>query len=97
MNIYCHYSIFCTKGWGSEFFRGPSSRILQEAAVRIWDQSECQNAWKGKRTILSSMVCAGGENGIDSCQVIGYILIMFRWTDVYKIQRYISEKVFLFL
>ena len=63
-------SFFSTLGWGSEFFRGPSSRILQEAAVRIWDKSECQKAWEGKRTILSSMVCAGGEDGIDSCQVV---------------------------
>ena len=54
--------------------------------MRIWDQSECQNAWKGKRTILSSMVCAGGEDGIDSCQVIDYIPIMFKRTNVYNAQ-----------
>ena len=60
-------------GWGSEFFRGRSSRVLQEAPVRIWSNSQCQTAWKGKRTILSSMVCAGGDNGKDSCQVIRFL------------------------
>ena len=32
------------------------------------------------------MVCAGGEDGIDSCQVIDYIPIMFRRTNVYNAQ-----------
>ena len=83
-NIYYYQFVFCTKGWGSEFFRGPSSRILQEAAVRVWDQSECQNAWKEKRIILSSMVCAGGEDGIDSCQVIYFMATILRRRDVYN-------------
>ena len=58
-------------GWGSEHFKGPSSLILQEISIRIWDNTKCQDAWGNivNRTFPSTMMCAGGEIGKDSCQV----------------------------
>lgn len=57
-------------GWGSEYFKGPPLRILQEISIKIWDNIKCQEAWKDitKRTLPSTMLCAGGELGKDACQ-----------------------------
>lgn len=55
-------------GWGSQFFGGPSSDILQEVSVPIWNQENCQNMFVER--IGEYVLCAGAkEGGRDSCQV----------------------------
>ena len=59
------------KGWGSKYFKGPSSLILQEISIRIWDNKQCEESWGGivNRTFPNTTLCAGGEFSKDSCQV----------------------------
>lgn len=55
-------------GWGSQFFGGPSSEILMEVPVPIWNQDDCQNMFIER--IGENVLCAGAiEGGRDSCQV----------------------------
>ena len=57
-------------GWGSETFRGPSSKVLREVNMRVWENQDCQDVFDNLRTIYSTMMCAGGKSGMDTCQVI---------------------------
>ena len=59
------------KGWGSKYFKGPSSLILQEISIRIWDNKRCEESWGVivNRTFPNTTLCAGGEFSKDSCQV----------------------------
>lgn len=63
------YSPFVA-GWGSTFFQGPQSTILQDTQVTIVPTSECEKNYK---TIFSTQVfdnriiCAG-DGGHDACQ-----------------------------
>ena len=63
------------KGWGSKYFKGPSSLILQEIAIRIWDNKRCEESWRviANRTFPDTTLCAGGEFSKDSCQVKCYV------------------------
>ncbi|XP_064479906.1 trypsin-1-like [Ornithodoros turicata] len=54
-------------GWGHLFFGGPSSPTLQEAEVRIWNNTECQGAFP--QPITDVFLCAGDrKGGVDSCK-----------------------------
>lgn len=54
-------------GWGSQFFGGPSSDVLMEVSVPIWNQGDCQNVFIER--IGENVLCAGSpEGGHDSCQ-----------------------------
>merc|ERR1712038_446316 len=55
-------------GWGSETFRGPSTRILREVNMRVWENSDCQEIFGTLRKIFTTMMCAGGKSGEDTCQ-----------------------------
>lgn len=58
-------------GWGTIYFGGPSSNILQEVTIPIWTNSECAtNYGKLDRKILDTMMCAGNRDfgGQDACQ-----------------------------
>ena len=58
-------------GWGTIYFGGPSSNILQEVTIPIWTNSECAtNYGKLDRKIESTMMCAGNRDfgGQDACQ-----------------------------
>ena len=67
--IQCRYNVIII-GWGSETFRGPSSRVLREVNMRVWENGDCQKVFDNLRTIYSTMMCAGGKSGMDTCQVI---------------------------
>ena len=56
-------------GWGSDSFRGPSSRIMREVNMRVWENDDCQEVFGNLRKIYSTMMCAGGKFGMDTCQV----------------------------
>ncbi|XP_064471756.1 trypsin-7-like [Ornithodoros turicata] len=54
-------------GWGHLFHGGPSSPTLLEAELRIWNNTECQEAFP--QPITNAFLCAGNrEGGGDSCQ-----------------------------
>jgi len=55
-------------GWGTIYFGGPTSDILQEVNVRVWDTKDCAaNYKKLGRDVLDTMMCAG-DDFKDSCQ-----------------------------
>jgi len=61
-----------TYGWGRVSTYGPLPSTLQEVAVKIVSDQTCQAAFDAFNdpytwTITSSMVCAGGVGGKDSC------------------------------
>lgn len=67
-NNYHHSHYFPTKGWGTQFFGGPHSKVLLEVPVPIWDQQRCVNSFVD--SIFDETLCAGGyEGGRDACQV----------------------------
>ena len=56
-------------GWGTIYFGGPTSSVLQEVNVRVWDNKQCAtNYGRLNRKITDTMMCAG-ERGRDACQV----------------------------
>ena len=57
-------------GWGTIYFGGPTSQILQEVDVGIWRNSDCANNYgKLNRDVKDTMLCAGDDGGKDACQV----------------------------
>jgi len=55
-------------GWGTIYFGGPTSNLLQEVNVRIWGNDQCaKNYARLNRNVSSSMLCAGEERR-DACQ-----------------------------
>ena len=75
---------FSITGWGSETFRGPSTRILREVNMRVWENSDCQEIFGTLRKIFTTMMCAGGKSGEDTCQVVNYILTEFLFDSTHK-------------
>ncbi|XP_062136285.1 venom protease [Drosophila sulfurigaster albostrigata] len=54
-------------GWGTQKFNGAHSKVLMEANLPVWKQSDCQAAMV--EHIPSTVICAGlPEGGQDSCQ-----------------------------
>jgi len=55
-------------GWGTIYFGGPLSDILQEVNLRIWDNPTCKTNYEMiNRVITDNMLCAG-EVKKDACQ-----------------------------
>ncbi|RXG55735.1 Proclotting enzyme, partial [Armadillidium vulgare] len=55
-------------GWGTIYYGGPVSSILQEVSIPVWDNNECNNTYQNNE-IFPVMLCAGDkEGGKDSCQ-----------------------------
>jgi secreted trypsin-like serine protease len=56
-------------GWGTIYFGGPTSSVLQEVNVRVWDNKQCaKNYGRLNRKVSDNMLCAG-DRGKDACQV----------------------------
>ncbi|XP_077483540.1 uncharacterized protein LOC144093736 [Amblyomma americanum] len=54
-------------GWGTLSFGGPSSSILRQVSLPIWDNKECKS--KFTQAIPKIFLCAGTtEGGQDACQ-----------------------------
>ncbi|XP_066995254.2 venom protease [Anabrus simplex] len=54
-------------GWGTLFYGGPTSPVLMEVDVPVWEQERCVSRFS--QPILETCLCAGGyEGGKDSCQ-----------------------------
>ena len=51
-------------GWGTTEYWGSSPSELLEVEVRVVSQEECRS-----QGVTAAMLCAGGEEGKDSCQV----------------------------
>lgn len=55
-------------GWGTQYYGGPTSTVLMEAAVPVWPQERCVRSFTQR--IPNSTLCAGAyEGGRDACQV----------------------------
>ncbi|EFN88016.1 Proclotting enzyme [Harpegnathos saltator] len=54
-------------GWGTQYYGGPASTVLMEAAVPVWPQERCVRSFT--QQILNTTICAGAyEGGRDACQ-----------------------------
>ena len=53
-------------GWGTTSFQGSSPDKLLEATVPVVTKETCQTKWP---SVEDGMICAGGEEGTDTCQV----------------------------
>ena len=53
-------------GWGELWCRGPYSDTLREVSVPVVSNSQCATSMKLRN---KGQICAGGEDGKDSCQV----------------------------
>ncbi|MCL4149603.1 UNVERIFIED_CONTAM: hypothetical protein GTU68_013686, partial [Idotea baltica] len=55
-------------GWGTIYFGGPVSRVLQEVSIPVWNNNECDAAYKDNK-VFPLNLCAGDKaGGKDSCQ-----------------------------
>lgn len=55
-------------GWGTQYYGGPASTVLMEAAVPVWPQERCVRSLI--QQIPDTTICAGAyEGGRDACQV----------------------------
>jgi hypothetical protein len=55
-------------GWGTVSYGGPTSPVLMEVAVPVWNQGRCTSRYT--QPIMNTALCAGAyEGGKDSCQV----------------------------
>ena len=55
-------------GWGTTEFGGDASPELLEVAVAVVSHEVCFQVMQPEQ-ITAAMLCAGGEEGKDSCQV----------------------------
>lgn len=56
-------------GWGTTSFDGPSSPVVRQVQLPIWNQRECRNAYRREINITNAYLCAGLEGGgKDACQ-----------------------------
>ncbi|XP_018398794.1 PREDICTED: proclotting enzyme-like [Cyphomyrmex costatus] len=54
-------------GWGTQYYGGPASTVLLEAAVPVWPQERCVRSFT--QLIPNTTLCAGAyEGGRDACQ-----------------------------
>ncbi|KAG8283308.1 serine-type endopeptidase activity protein [Homalodisca vitripennis] len=56
-------------GWGALFFRGPSTKSLQQVDIDITDEESCKNAYRNERgAVIDNRVLCAGKAGKDACQ-----------------------------
>ena len=65
-------------GWGTTSYGGSGSDVLLEVSVPVVNHTTCVDTMGAG--ITEGMICAGGEEGKDGCQVshTTYINIMLR-------------------
>ena len=55
-------------GWGTIYFGGPTSPVLQEVSIPVWENAECNAAYPNNE-VFDKNLCAGDrQGGKDSCQ-----------------------------
>ena len=55
------------QGWGTTSYGGDSSSVLQEVEVPVVTNEQCKTTMGSG--ITDGMICAGGVEGKDGCQV----------------------------
>ncbi|XP_076311529.1 proclotting enzyme [Tachypleus tridentatus] len=56
-------------GWGTTAFNGPSSAVLREVQLPIWEHEACRQAYEKDLNITNVYMCAGfADGGKDACQ-----------------------------
>ena len=68
-NLSCYMQLTISgQGWGYTSWGGFSSDVLLEVEVPVVSQDECK-ATMGSSYSTAGMICAGGVEGQDGCQV----------------------------
>ena len=57
------------QGWGATSYGGVSSNVLLELEVPVVTKETCTTAMADFAAINDGMICAGGVEGKDTCQV----------------------------
>ena len=57
------------RGWGATSYGGVSSNVLMELEVPVVTKETCTTAMADFAAINDGMICAGGVEGKDTCQV----------------------------
>lgn len=55
-------------GWGQQYYAGPTSEVLLEVTMPVWDQKRCVDAFV-QRISDNNLCAAGYEGDKDSCLV----------------------------
>lgn len=57
-------------GWGSTYFQGPQSSVLQDAQVPIISTTECEKSYKNlfSTQVFDNRIICAGSAGHDACQ-----------------------------
>lgn len=55
-------------GWGQQYYAGPTSEVLLEVAVPVWEQEKCVEAF-AQRITEKNLCAAAYEGGKDACLV----------------------------
>ncbi|XP_060537122.1 trypsin-1-like isoform X2 [Cylas formicarius] len=73
-------------GWGQQYFAGPTSEVLMQVVIPVWEQQNCVDSFLQR--ITDNTLCAAGyDGGKDSCQgdsggPLMYQLKNGRWVTV---------------
>lgn len=55
-------------GWGQQYYAGPTSEVLLEVSVPVWEQEMCEEAF-AQRITDNNLCAASYEGGKDACLV----------------------------
>jgi len=77
-------------GWGSLFYGGPRSDVLQEVEVDVVNNTVCNDSYKSIAPITDDMLCASRE-GKDSCYGDSGGPLIWKGDDGYYVQVGISS------
>lgn len=74
-------------GWGSTFFQGPQSSILQDTQVPIIATAECEQSYKTifSMQIFDNRIICAGNGDHDACQGdSGLHICLLKITQIYS-------------
>jgi secreted trypsin-like serine protease len=59
--------VFSASGWGENIAKGVYSDTKKNLDLRYWTEEKCKKAYKYLE-LPGHIVCAGGEQGVDTCR-----------------------------
>ncbi|XP_075985841.1 uncharacterized protein LOC142982971 [Anticarsia gemmatalis] len=59
---------FIATGWGEIPLKGVYSHVKKIVPLPLWTREACEKAYENKIVLPPSVICAGGEEGIDTCR-----------------------------
>lgn len=55
-------------GWGQQYYAGPTSEVLLQVSVPVWEQEKCIEAF-AQRITENNLCAASYDGGRDACLV----------------------------